>query len=74
MTVFILIALPNQNKVDPWRAKKASSIQHGCIKSGTHARIFPKHLGMGRASTTEDKETEGKQKIVKMERSSAGTK
>ena len=35
--VFSLIALINQNKVDPRRAKKVSSIQYGYRKCGTHA-------------------------------------
>ena len=36
--VFNFMALHYQNKVDPRRAKKASSIQNGYRKCGTHAR------------------------------------
>ena len=38
--VFSLIALPNQNKVDPSSAKKASSIQYSYRKLRTRARVF----------------------------------
>ena len=36
-----LISLPNHNEDDPKRKKRASSIQYGFRKCGTHARMFP---------------------------------
>ena len=42
--VFCLIALPNQNKVNPWRVKKAGSIQYGNRKGGTHEWVISQTL------------------------------
>ena len=42
--VFCLIALPNQNKVDPRRTEKASTIQCLYKKYRTHARAFSRTL------------------------------
>ena len=46
ITVFSLIALPNQNKADPIIAKKASSIQYGYKKSGTRACVLYQTLAL----------------------------
>ena len=43
---FSLISLPNQNKVDP-RSVKASSIQYGYRRCGTHARVLIQTLARG---------------------------
>ena len=56
--VFCIISLPNRNNIDPRRAKKASSIQYGYRKWGTHARVFIKRLAHGTARMKENKETE----------------
>ena len=45
--VFSLIALPNQIKVHPKEAKKASSIHYGYRIRGTHARVFSQTLVHG---------------------------
>ena len=45
--VFSLKALSNQNKVNPGRAKKASSIQYGNKKSRTCAGVFSHTLAPG---------------------------
>ena len=60
-----LIALPNENKVDPRRAKTVNLIQYGYRKGGIR---FSKHLRMATATTKKDKETEeeDKQERVKM--------
>ena len=47
--VFSLIALNNENKVDPSRAKKASCIQYGYRKSGTHALVFSQTIAHGKS-------------------------
>ena len=47
ITLFSLLALPEQNKVDPKREKKASSILHVYRKCGTHARVFVRTLAHG---------------------------
>ena len=52
----------------PRTAQEASSIQYGYSKSGTLARVFPKHMRIGTARTKEDK-----QKREKMERRKVGT-
>ena len=57
--MFRLIALPNQNKVDPRRAKEASSIQYAI----GNVELMHKET-----------EEEDKYKRVKMERSKVGTK
>ena len=70
-----LIALPNQNKVDPRRAKKESSILYGYWNVELMHEYFLQHLGMGTARMKECKETkEGKQKLVKMKENKVGTK
>ena len=60
--VFRLTALPNQNKVYPRSAKKASSIQNGYRESETYARVL---------YTTKDNKK--KQAKIKMD-SKVGTK
>ena len=70
--MFSLISLPNQNKVKPRRATKASSIQYGYKNSGTHARVFSLTLAH---ENSKNRETEkGAQNIVKMKKSKLGTK
>ena len=63
------MALPNQNKVNLRRAKKASSIQYAYRRSGTHARVFSQTLAHGN-SMNERRQAEK----VKMERSKVGMK
>ena len=48
--------------------KEGTIIQNGCIKWGTHAECFPKHLRMGTERMKYEKETdeEGKKRCVSM--------
>ena len=65
--IVFLITVLNQNKVEPRRAKKASTIQYDNKKNvELMHECFPKHLHMGTARVKEDEETEGegKQKNV----------
>ena len=55
--------------------KKASTIQFGYRKCGTHARVFCQTLAHGNSRMKEDKETEeDMQKRVKLEKSKIGKK
>ena len=67
--VFSLIALPNQSKFDPWRAKKASSITYNLTKHRTHAHLFSQTLVHGN-----NRMKKNKQKIAKTEKSKLGMK
>ena len=74
--VHSLITLPYQNKVDPSRAKKASSIQYGYRKFITPVRVFSRILAHGNSNIKgrQRTEEESKQKRVNMEKSIAGMK
>ena len=62
---FSLVALPNENKVDPRRVKRATTIQSRCKKKMKHMQeCFPKQLRMRTAD--KERKGEGKQKRVKM--------
>ena len=74
--VHSLITIPYQNKVDPSKAKKASSIQYGHRKFITPVRVFSRILAHGNSNIEgrQRTEEESKQKRVNMEKSIAGMK
>ena len=66
IVVFSLIALPNQNKVDHWRGKRASAIQYGYRKCET-LRVFSRTLAHGNSKIEIRQRNRGRRQAEKSE-------
>ena len=64
--MFSSTAPPNQDKLDPSRAKKQCSTKYGCRKSGTHVRVVSQTLAHGN-SNNETRQRNRKRKAGKSE-------
>ena len=60
--VFCSTAVPNQDKLDPSRAKKQCSTKNGYRKSGTHVRVISQTLAHGNSNNeTRQRNRKGKE-------------